>query len=442
MYQQITNEYDEEMHGMLDKAMPNRLDKQVSTLLTRLQAPWNCDRTDNHMMGYLYKRQRKVPHKWVLFRVILNGNNLYYYNDSTSKRPRGIVSISFISQKMPTTEAHLLEINNPEVSKNHLMVFSPNRLDLFAAPTNEDLDKWYLAISKVINESLTSQEVNFRENVLQELMPLLSQKSSQDVEKIIIMIAELEHSGFVKGRVKKERTGNLEMWLEDEEIWVKFYFVLQNRCLYYYKTSKAPPKGIITLRFTTTVECEGPGGEAYCFKLQTPLSAFTLRAKHQVAMEEWVDAIELIKSGKKRETPNNKGKAKFDNDEGLLGSEFQDISRMSDMALDEPSAGYHKKQLPTIVYETPEGKKKTVKLPIGTTVIGRSESSAICLEDKLVSRSHAKIEVSTDIAVISDLGSGHGTRVNHHSLKSRTVLRHDDSIKVGKTRLKFLVTKK
>jgi len=440
MYQQISNEYDEEMQGMLDKAMPNRLDKQISTLLSRLQGPWVCDRTDNHMMGFLYKRQRKAPHRWILYRIILNGNNLYYFNDSTSKRPRGIISISFISQKLVTTEAHLLEIKNPEVSQHHLMVFSPNRLDFFAAPTNEDLDKWYSSMSKIINESLTSQEINFRENVLQELLPLLSQKSSQDVEKIILMIAELEHSGFVKGRVKKDRTGNLEMWLDDEEKWVKYYFVLQNKCLYYYKTSKAPPKGIITLQFTTTSDDEeGPNGEDFCFKLRTPLSSFILRAKHQVAMEEWIDAIDTVKLGKKRDSVKRKSKS---DDDGLLAGEFQDISRINDISLDEPSGSYHKKNLPTIAYVNPEGKKKTHKLPLGATVIGRSESSAITLDDKQVSRSHAKIEVSEDVAVISDLGSGHGTRVNHTTLTSRTVIRHGDSITVGKTKLKFLVTKK
>jgi len=439
MYQQISNEYDEEM---LDKAMPNRLDKQISTLLSRLQAPWVCDRTDNHMMGFMYKRQRKAPHRWTLYRIILNGNNLYYFSDSTSKRPRGIISVSFISQKLVTTEAHLLEIKNPEVSQHHLMVFSPNRLDFFAAPTNEDLDKWYNAMSKIINESMTTQEISLRENVLQELLPLLAQKSSQDVEKIILMIAELEHSGFVKGRVRKDRTGNLEMWLDDEEKWAKYYFVLQNKCLYYYKTSKAPPKGIITLQFTTTSEDEdGPNGEDFCFRLRTPLSSFILKAKHQVAMEEWIDAIEVAKTGKKRDSSSLKKKS-FDDDNLLLGSEFQDISRINELSLDEPSAGYHKKQLPTIAYVNADGKKKTHKLPLGTTVIGRSESSAITLEDKQVSRSHAKIEISEDIAVISDLGSGHGTRVNHHSLRARTVLRHGDSITCGKTKLKFLVTKK
>ncbi len=53
------------------------------------------------------------------------------------------------------------------------------------------------------------------------------------------MIAELEHSGFAKGKVKKDRTGNLDMWLEEDNDWAKYYFILQNQCLYYYKTSKA-----------------------------------------------------------------------------------------------------------------------------------------------------------------------------------------------------------
>lgn len=392
------------------------------------------------MTGYMYKRQRKSPHRWVLFRVVLTGNNLYYFADATSKRPRGIISVSFVSQKLPTTEAHLLEIKNPEVSKNYVMIFSPNRLDLFAAPSNEELDQWYNCLVKIINESLTKQEVNFRENVLQELLPLLSQKSSQDVEKIMLMISELEHSGFAKGKVKKDRTGNLDMWLEDEEVWAKYYFVLQNRCLYYYKTSKAPPKGIITLQFTTieAAEEDSPGKEPFCFRLRTPLSTFVLKAKHQVAMEEWIAALELSKAGKKKEE-----KHRGEEEKGLLGGgEFVELNKMSDIALDEPSAGYHKKSVPQITYRTEDGKKKIVKLPLGITTIGRSDSCSITLEDKQVSRSHAKVEVSEAAAVISDLGSGHGTRVNHQPLSGRLLLKNGDSISVGKTKLKFLVTKK
>lgn len=265
------------------------------------------------------------------------------------------------------------------------------------------------------------------------------------MEKIILMIAELEHSGFVKGRSKKERTGNMEMWLDDEEEWVKYYFVLQNKCLYYYKTSKAPPKGIITLQYTTVAEEEdAPKGEQFCFRLRTPLSAFILKAKHQVAMEEWLDAIDAMKTGKKKETKEKEKKDKWEGEEGggLLGDlEFTELNRMSDVSLDH-NAGYFKKFVPTIAYLTTEGKKKVVKLVAGTTTIGRSESCTITIEDKQVSRSHAKIDITEHSAVISDLGSGHGTRVNHQPLTTRTVLKHGDSIGIGKTKLKFLVAKK
>lgn len=431
----VNDPYDEEV---LNNAIPNQLDKQITTLLGRLQSPWVCDRTDNRMTGYMYKRQRKYPHKWVLFRVVLNGNNLYYFADATSKRPRGIISVSFVSQKLQTTEAHLLEIKNPEVSKHYVMIFSPNRLDLFAAPSNEELDQWYTSLVRIINESLTKQEVSFRENVLQELLPLLAQKSSQDVERIMLMISELEHSGFSKGKVKKDRTGNMEMWLEDEEKWGKFYFVLQNRCLYYYKTSKAPPKGIITLQFTTIeTETEAPGGTPYCFRLRTPLSNFILKAKHEVAMEEWINALEAAKSGTKK-----KDASKEEEKGRLLAGDFVEINKMADLSLDEPNAGYHKKAIPQVTYKGEDGKKKTLKLPLGITTIGRSDSCGITLEDKQVSRSHAKIEVSEAAAVLSDLGSGHGTRLNHQQLAGRAVLKNGDSISLGKTKLKFLVSKK
>ena len=47
------------------------------------------------------------------------------------------------------------------------MVFSPNRLDLFATSTNEELDQWYASLQRIISESLPPQEINFREGVLQ-----------------------------------------------------------------------------------------------------------------------------------------------------------------------------------------------------------------------------------------------------------------------------------
>ncbi len=77
--------------GMVNEALDaglvsgNQLDKQISTLLGRLQAPWVSDRTDNRQEGWMYKRQNKAPHKWVMFRIVLNGNNLYYFSGAVCK---------------------------------------------------------------------------------------------------------------------------------------------------------------------------------------------------------------------------------------------------------------------------------------------------------------------------------------------------------------------
>jgi len=286
---------------------------------------------------------------------------------------------------------------------------------------------------------MMKQEIGFREENLQKLLPLLAQKSSEDVENIMGVIAELERNG----KIKKERTGNLDMWLEDEEKWAKLYFVLQNRCLYYYKTSKAPPKGIITLQFTVIEQAhDAPENSPFCIHLRTPLSNFILRAKHEVAMEEWIAAMELSKSG-----PKKKEFTKVDSDEkGLMhrGDDYIELNQLTDLCMSDeaPNAGYHKKVVPELTYRTEDGRQKTIKLALGTTTIGRSDSCGITLEDKQVSRSHAKIEVTEATAVLSDLGSGHGTKVNHEPVTGRVILQNGDSISMGKTKLKFVVEKK
>jgi hypothetical protein len=423
----------------LNKVMPNQLDKQITGLLNKLQAPWLCDKSDGGIEGFLYKRQRKAPHNWKLYKFVLSGNNLYYYKNEKTKKPRGIISVSFISSKLKTSESQLLEIKNPEVSHQHFMVFSPNRLDMLCAQNDQDLEQWHTALDKVVRDHLTPEEVATREKYIQELLPLMAQKTSHDMERILIMIAELESSGFTPSRSRKEKTGNLFMMEEDDAnnvSWIKYYFVLQDQCLYYYKTSKAPPKGIITLKFTQ-IQPETSPELQYCFRLTTPLSQFVLKAKHQVAMEDWVKALEDSKAGKKKD---HKGEG--EKDSLIAGDEFTDLNRMVELEItDGVSYGYTKKVQPQLTFTTPEGKTKTIKLNLGRTTIGRSDSCSIKVDDKKVSRSHAKIEINEHAAFVLDLGSGHGTKVNHHRI-DKQLIKPGDTIKVGKTRLKFEAPKK
>jgi len=439
MYSAIgEHEDDVELESMVPG---DKLDKLITGLISRLQVPWHSDKNDDGTVeGFLYKRQRKMPHAWKLYKFVLAGNNLYYYTNEKAKKPRGIISVSYISSKVPTSEEQLLEIKQSEVSSHHVRVFSPNRLDTLCAMTNAEMDKWHAALDRVIKENLPQDEIEKREKALQEVSPLLAQKSSQDIERIMVMLTELEHNGFGAGKMKKEKTGNLDMLIEDENggnEWVRYYFVLQNQCLYYYKTSKAPPKGIITLKFSQITTESAPEFQN-CFKLVTPLSTFVLRAKHAVALEEWVSGLLNSKAGKKPAAKETGGEKS-----GLLkDDEFTDLGRISELEIqDGVNYGYHKKVIPQVLFVGIDGKPKVCKLALGSNVIGRSDSSAIKVEDKKVSRSHCKIEVTESTAVLLDLGSGHGTKVNRAKV-DKQVIKPGDVIKVGKTKLKFDVVKK
>lgn len=71
------------------------------------------------------------------------------------------------------------------------------------------------------------------------------------------------------------------------------------------------------------------------------------------------------------------------------------------------------------------------KLAPGTNIIGRIRSSEVRLTDALVSRQHARLNVSDHVEVI-DLGSANGVELNG-SLISREVARPADEIRVGDT---------
>lgn len=84
-------------------------------------------------------------------------------------------------------------------------------------------------------------------------------------------------------------------------------------------------------------------------------------------------------------------------------------------------------------------KTKSHKFKGTRVVIGRSSSAGIALEDPYVSRSHAKIKVSSkNVPFVVDLGSNKGTKLNGTKI-TKAPLKPGDVIKVGKTQLTFTV---
>jgi hypothetical protein len=76
-------------------------------------------------------------------------------------------------------------------------------------------------------------------------------------------------------------------------------------------------------------------------------------------------------------------------------------------------------------------------LPRGESFLGRSSECQVTIEDPLVSRQHAKIHHDGEEAIIEDLGSRNGVRVNGQRVKGTQKLKDGDRIRIGTQELVF-----
>jgi DNA-binding CsgD family transcriptional regulator len=74
---------------------------------------------------------------------------------------------------------------------------------------------------------------------------------------------------------------------------------------------------------------------------------------------------------------------------------------------------------------------KSIPLPTGRFVVGRSDSCDLPIDDGLVSRRHAMLLVDTDWMTIEDLGSYNGVIVNGKRIAAPRQLQHGDRIRLG-----------
>jgi FHA domain len=75
------------------------------------------------------------------------------------------------------------------------------------------------------------------------------------------------------------------------------------------------------------------------------------------------------------------------------------------------------------------------ELPPGTLTIGRGAGCQLVLDDALVSRKHAEIEVATGSAQLVDLGSVNGVFVNGDRVEGRRALGDGDRVVIGQQEL-------
>src|SRR5262245_43658297 len=91
--------------------------------------------------------------------------------------------------------------------------------------------------------------------------------------------------------------------------------------------------------------------------------------------------------------------------------------------------------LPKIIVHA-DGKRTEFILKDGTTILGRSNSASVPLDDRLASRTHCRIERQGDVFVLRDEGSQNGTFLNGAQVLS-SVLSPGDQIRIGTTTIYF-----
>ena len=78
-----------------------------------------------------------------------------------------------------------------------------------------------------------------------------------------------------------------------------------------------------------------------------------------------------------------------------------------------------------------------IDLPQGDTVIGRSATCQVTIEDPLVSREHARIRITGERATIEDLGSRNGVQVGGVHLLKVHVLLDGERVRIGTQEMVF-----
>ena len=76
-------------------------------------------------------------------------------------------------------------------------------------------------------------------------------------------------------------------------------------------------------------------------------------------------------------------------------------------------------------------------LPRGATILGRSSDCHVTIEDPLVSRHHARIVLEGERAVVYDLNSRNGVKVNGAAVKDPVELKDGDRLRIGTQELVF-----
>jgi len=372
-----------------------------------------------------------------------------------------------------------------ELSTYRLIIFTDDRMYYLCGKSDIELDPWKIALSQLIKDNLIQEEINTRETCAKELIKILDAQYHQELIKAEELLRCLQDHGLASAPSKPRKMGYL--WMLSDKlpgVWKKCYCTLKTRFLGYqikekvvqgFESEKGKEKtepvmetngrkGVIALKYAKLIlhnpkEKEKEPINEETFGLQTPYITYFFKAKHKEALLEWITTISacIIKKGKqKHNTPFKEEQVSLlssaepseptsvysispiSNNSPISRSANDSIDQETELAMKLSIKPYSK---PTLSW-LENGKSRTHKLSNSKTVIGRSSSSNLRINDKTISRQHCRIDKGSDeICVFIDLGSSHGTKVNK-VLCNRKYLIPGDTMLIGQTTITFNATDK
>lgn len=298
--------------------------------------------------GWLYRQ--KTEGKWKRVWCEYKQGIFSQKKEQTSAKACASVRVSFIerevfdetskpSRKNTTVTPPTIQLNNQggntraefdELYWSYLecheatfsfKLFSTARIEIFRAD-NEDVCRSFVdTIQADLKETMDDELWANKMEALQEMSPLLREQMMLQLNRYNTLVTSLAKSGFMEEELpitstRKEKCGVLKMEVFNEELeqmmWKDFYFVLFEGALFYYKDSKSTtPTGFITLRFAS-VELDKEQltkeDKGFIFHVKTPLRTVVCRAKHPVALSEWIASLQNALNQYKMDmkTPKNK----------------------------------------------------------------------------------------------------------------------------------------
>ncbi|HTN44487.1 MAG TPA: FHA domain-containing protein [Nitrospiria bacterium] len=149
------------------------------------------------------------------------------------------------------------------------------------------------------------------------------------------------------------------------------------------------------------------------------------------------------KQGRPRETVPPSDSQVLDRSKTMLGSmegELADDGTSVRRAIAGKRIGLAADLEAVLVVLEGEGKGKRIALNKHRITFGRKQAD-VALSDPEASRQHCALVLYGDFAVVRDLGSANGTKVNHRIVKEG-LMKSGDTLQIGSTVFQFMLSSK